>query len=539
MTLLQRNNIGHVVAAMACMVCLALVWIPAIFVTGDGACHVYNAHILNDVWQGKHAAFYNGYYTPNLEPNPNWTSHLLLAGLMYFFNSITSEKILLSVYVLLSAGGLYQLLRRLNPKASYWALSVFLLVFHHTLLKGFYNFSLATALLPWLVVAWLAVLRKGALPQLFAFFIVSAITFFTQLLPYAVGVAICIFLTFSYQSAAQPGTNSVFTKQLFKKWIVLGLLSGPFVYLLFSFTHKQGGLGLSLHGHPYRLVELITLKYLINFTSTERYFTSLAGITIAVLSGVAIVNRIKSGWKLFRFDGLWLALIAAMLVYLFFPEDFMGRAILITMRMQLIVLVLLCCCISVYVPYATQNAGGWILLCCFVCLSVVRFPVSMAASRLATDVMATATFIKPRSTVLPLLFQPNGINGQHPKVIANSNYIFSHVADYLASKQPLIMLDNYEAHTGYFPFNWKPDKNPYAYLSAGKGVEGLPPCADITAYKHNTGVEVDYILLIGLDTQKTERRPCAALCGQIQHGYSPCKVVDGGNIILMVRNTKP
>ena len=98
MTLLQRNNIGHVVAAMACMVCLALVWIPAIFVTGDGACHVYNAQLLNDVWQGKYTEFYNAYYTPNLEPNPNWTSHLLLAGLMCFFNGITSEKILLSVY---------------------------------------------------------------------------------------------------------------------------------------------------------------------------------------------------------------------------------------------------------------------------------------------------------------------------------------------------------------------------------------------------------------------------------------------------------
>jgi hypothetical protein len=45
-------------------------------------------------------------------------------------------------------------------------------------------------------------------------------------------------------------------------------------------------------------------------------------------------------------------------------------------------------------------------------------------------------------------------------VIESHHWFFNHVSNYLGTLKPMILLDNYEATTGYFPINWKMKPNP-------------------------------------------------------------------------------
>jgi hypothetical protein len=71
--------------------------------------------------------------------------------------------------------------------------------------------------------------------------------------------------------------------------------------------------------------------------------------------------------------------------------------------------------------------------------------------------------------------------------------LFTHPLDYLGAEKPLILLDNYEANTGYFPFRWTEKTNPYALLSKEEGIEGQPPYADLAGYRE-ANIKIDYIV---------------------------------------------
>jgi len=57
------------------------------------------------------------------------------------------------------------------------------------------------------------------------------------------------------------------------------------------------------------------------------------------------------------------------------------------------------------------------------------------------------------------------------------------------------VLDNYEASQKHFPLQWRENKN--AYNIIGTFGSNHSPCVDLSAYKKQTGIDVDYVLLMG------------------------------------------
>ena len=112
------------------------------------------------------------------------------------------------------------------------------------------------------------------------------------------------------------------------------------------------------------------------------------------------------------------------------------------------------------------------------------------------DYFSAARYIKPNSVVLPLSFSHNGLD-EKGRLISDCNWIFPHAADYLGSTKPLIIVDNYEANTAYFPLIWRQDVNPYWHLSAAEGFESQQPYAAIETYTSNTKVRIDYVVTWG------------------------------------------
>ncbi len=493
-----RHSVDHQKIAKAlfiagCVLCMLQVWLPAYYLTGDGPCHVYNARILHDLWIGKDNSFYFRFYEVSHQPDPNWLSSIVIAALMFVVKGVMAEKVYLTIYVALYVSGFFLLLKKISNNAPYWPLVIFVFVFTHALSKGFYNFSFSIAFYFWVVWAWLRFLDRSTVVKGLLFLLFVALAFFTHLLSFAFSVFTCAALVVSYAIAKErEGERPGIFFLRYAGW--LALLVAPFLALMIAFTEKQGGLQLHLGLHKDRIKDLLEFRYIINMDLAEKPYTILAGVVLLILlaiSGIVYLRRLRIN----KYDGFIVSLLLVVFVYFCFPEEFLGRLILISLRVQLFVFIMAVCCISYLLPSAkVRNGAGVALFGCFAALGIIRLACLQRAAEGVADYTSALSYIKPHSVVLPLDFCPNGRdkNGQY---IADANWLFSHASEYMGAEKPMIILDNYEANMGYFPLSWKEGVNPYHHLSTGNGIEGQPPGADIAGYKNISGVSIDYILV--------------------------------------------
>jgi len=499
--------------------CVAQVWLPAYYLTGDGPCHVYNAQVLHDIWSKKDPAFYSRFFEVAYQPNPNWLTTFMLALLLFIVNGVIAEKIFLTLYVLLYVSGFYLLLKKIGKKKSYWLLIVFFFVFTNSLSKGFYNFSFSIAFYFWAVWTWLRFLEKRTFANAVFFFFFIALTFFTHLLAFVFAVITTASLLISFALLNEDNGSKRVKPFLLKYSFVLLLLLSPFMFLMHWFTDKEGGMRIVLHHHFYRLVELAEFKYIINVTNSEVFFSAVAGVVLLALFLFAL-RGFRKGFRLGKYDGFVISLLLISCVYLFFPDDFMGRAILISLRTQLFVFILIACCITAMVSdERIKNAAGLILFGCFIVLSFTRTTCRLSAAEGETDYLSGTKYIKPNSVVLPLSFSPNG-KDEHGNEIARRNWLFAHASQYMGTIRPLVILDNYEANTGYFPIAWKQEVNPYLKLGNGGSFEDIPPYADIEGYKRSTGVTIDYVLMWCYDSTFLQNEQFRKLYNEVNSGYN-------------------
>ena len=532
---MQSKKLINILMVAGIAVCLLQIWLPQYYLTGDGPCHVYNAKVLHDLWLNKDTTFYYRFYTIVYQPNPNWLSHILLAIPMSLVSGVVAEKLFLTFYALLYAGGLYLLLKKISGIPSYWLLLIFLFIFNHALAKGFYNFSLATAFYSWMAWSWLRFIDNKSPLNTFAFFAFSALIFFTQLLPFIFGWVTCFALIVTYTLAKEY--RGIHRPIVFfaKNMVALVILTAPFLALMQWFTAKEGGLRIQWEHNLFRIKELVAFKYLISASGKEFFFAAISGIAIISFFIAAVFLRFRNGFKVNKYDGFLLSLVFVFGVYLLFPEQFMGRVILMAMRVQLFVFLLLAVCAGYMLPVHLKNAGGGILFACFLGISIAKLTYLMPASAGVADYLSGAKYIKPYSVILPLDFAPAGI-GENGAPIAEKNYIFTHAAEYIGAGKPLIFLDNYEALAGYFPLLWTYKTNPYAHLSREEGIEGLPPCADIEAYEKSSGEQIDYVIMWCYNPTFLNKGHYQYLAAQIAAHYHLINTSPSGRALLYERN---
>lgn len=529
---MRSQKLVSILSLVVVGLCLLQVWLPSHYLTCDGPCHLYNARILHNTWTGEYADFYRRFYRVSYTTAPNATTTWALALLLFLFKGIVAEKVFLSIYVLLLATGTIKLLQKLQGGSNLWQLAAIPVIFSYLLAKGFYNFSLGVALWPWMVLAWLGYLERPRIARAVAFAAVAAIAYFTHLLPFLSAAVVCGCLTLSYHVAGNRsnGGRATFLKDMA---VLAGMLT-PLLALSLLFTNGEGGLQLQLGVYPYRLLEMLQLKYLINVTEPERPFALATGI-ILVLSIVAALWHV-SARGIHKYDGFILALLPIGLVYLFFPEDFMGRAIIIAARVQLILYLMGASIVAYRMEQGKKKQiAASLLLVYFLAMSAIRTNCRQEAAKSVRSLLAGASEVKPQSVLLPLHFSDSGI-GKDGKEIADANSLFHHAAQYLGADKPLIVLDNYEANAGYFPITWLPEANPYFHLNEANGIEGLPPGGDIEKYERETGHRVDYVLLHNYQPQYLSDSGFHHLATQIQDLFTERKASPGGQCILLGRD---
>jgi hypothetical protein len=510
------------------LLCLIQIWLPDYYLTCDGPCHLYNASIVHDLWRGNNTDFYNTFYQHAYSIDPNSLTTYAMALLLFVAKGAVAEKLFLTAYALTYLSGIWVLMRRLSGHTiSVWFSGGFIFLFTYALSKGFYNFSLGVAFWLWMVWAWIRYIDKPRLSALLIYFIFSSLTFFTHLLPFVFGLITTGPLLVSYGLAAV--TDKRRTLLNLAAWAAAAT---PFVIFTLLFTQKEGGLRLTLAPHPFRLLELVEFKYIINVVNTERPWALLAGAAIGALVILTMVRSI-SNFKWHKYDGFMAALVIIAFVYTFFPEDFLGRAIIISIRAQLFVMLLAAMIIGYRMKDgALKNAGGILLFASFFVLSIIRMECRHDASMALKGILEAGKMIPERSIVLTIDGAPGG-RGPYGNTIADRNAIFHHATHYIACGKPLIMLDNYEANTGYFPIGWRNGTNPYIHLSLNGGFENNPPTADIMNYERMSGQKIGYI--IARSFSPAADGPSAELRKQIDSNYEVILTDVGHKTQLMAR----
>jgi len=529
------HKTGRLLLLSGIVLCLLQVLLPQYFLTGDGPGHVYNAQMLHDLWSNKNVSFYESFYSLNRSPNPNWLTHILLALLMFIVNGALAEKILLSLYIILFVTGFYTLLKKLNNNVSIWPVVALLFVFHHPLIKGFYNFSFSIGFLFWLVIAWLSYLDKKKAGSLVSFFLLIALTFFSHPMSFIYGGVICFGLLLTYIfSGTLTGSSAIRFRPFSKYFSILLLCFLPFLILLKIYTDKNTT-PIDLHFFSERIGDALQFTYLPNRMETERIIAPGVGILLVGTFIITLFIRFRKGYKIHKYDGLILSLLFAIGIYLFFPDFMLGGGLLV-MRAQLFVFILFACCIAYApLPKTIFTINTSILLLLFLCLSFIRIPSIMASSRGEEDYMSAAKYIAPNSVILPLSFANNG-KDEHGNAIASANWIFEHAGDYLGIYKPLIILDNYEANTGYFPLCWKGVVNPYHSLNSLEGIEGNPPYVAIQDYTNASHIQINYIITWCYDTTMLKQGHVAELMQQISSSYHAIYTSPSGRTVLYERN---
>ena len=145
------------------------------------------------------------------------------------------------------------------------------------------------------------------------------------------------------------------------------------------------------------------------------------------------------------------------------------------------------------------------------------------------ELMSVAPVIRPNTLVLPFNFVT-------VRDIPEKSWPFIHAAEYLGINKPLILLDNYEASTGFFPLRWTDHADPYRALIKGHGIEVAPPQATIREYELRSGHAVDYVLLWCYQPAFDTDIAYAPVAAELRQLYHQAFVSEGGRAILLERN---
>ena len=111
------------------------IWVFKYFPTQDGASHIENAFILRHYNDPEYV--FNEFYEIRKSPIPNWTSHVFMMLFMYLVPPLIAEKLFLTGYIVLMAGGMLYLLNAVERGRTPLVFIGFPFIYNLLLQKGF------------------------------------------------------------------------------------------------------------------------------------------------------------------------------------------------------------------------------------------------------------------------------------------------------------------------------------------------------------------------------------------------------------------
>jgi hypothetical protein len=514
-----RDRLFAVVFPALLLLSVVPVWWFRFFPSQDGPAHLENAVALAEYGRPDRP-LYQSLYTVNPYPDPNWSSHLVLAGLIRAgLPPLTAEKILLTVCLLGLPLAVWYAVRAVRPDAGYVAALAVPFAASLFLHMGFYNFCGSLALFFILIGYWLQNRERFGVVRAVVLAALALLTYFCHLVAVAAAGVVIAVLSLAWTGRdllAQRRAGRYDLRTLGRAFLSRAVL--PFVAFLPAvvlgvwFTGRRGATPPAPQPPEplYRqALELLQLQGLVCYDKLEG-LVSMALAAVFLIVSAALLFRALAARKAPEGGAFLLVVAAFLVVYFAAPDELAGGSIL-KLRLSLL-------------PYfglllwlAAQPPAAWLRTTALsagaaatVLLLLLHWNSYATLNGLLDEYASAAPAIRSQETVLPVSFSHTGrdADGRNLTVYVGA---FRHAGGYLAAEREAASLLNYEAALGYFPLRYRPEVNPFVYLDAAPkaahgGLEEAPPRVDIAGYEERTGVRVDCVLLWDLrDADRTKK----------------------------------
>ena len=460
------------------------------FHTLDGPSHLYNVNLLREIMIERNG-FISQFFSVKQEFIPNWSSHMIMLLFRLIFPGSIANKLFLMLISLGLPLSIFRVIKRISPQNQ--LLAVFSLPFVYTFLfgLGFYNYCLGLVIYFMTLATWIDIREKISLMRIIGLFLLVAAGYFTHIFIFV--LMLISLITYSLSIAFTAYLNkSLNVRKTVLEISILILVAIPLLILLSRYLGSRAGSTSSVVRLPWKeLIKwILDARPLIIYSYTgELKFTR---VLFFLGSGLLLYNLIKyfrkpgiNGLVRLLSQGgtpfLFLSFLF-ILLYFVYPDSHRSGGSYISIR------ILIFAYLTGFIWLCTLEYTKLIKISVFAILLVVNFGllyryqgVQSRLNSITKKFTAGVEQIDENSVVLP---------------IRNSDdWLDLHCPNYLGADKPLIILENYEATTNYFPIEWNTDELPSVRI-------GDSLVTDVCLYNKfpagsDTIVPIDYIISWG------------------------------------------
>jgi hypothetical protein len=513
------------------------VWMVEYFPSQDGPTHL----VIADVWSRydePNTDLSRAYFTRNAHVEPNFAVYPLLALFSQLTESGTAEKLLVSLFAILSAAAGFYAVASVNRQA--WPLSVLFLpmIFGYYLHMGFYNFVLSWIGFLFVFGYWLRHCQGLTWPRLLllaagslALVTVHLVGF--VVLAHAIGVSSLV-LWIHARHAAEDSRPS--WQDLAWQWLRLGLVFLPASILAASFALRYGVHSEMLLSER-SLLTLFAADFLFSFNPLERFLA----LPLLLAAAALAVWNLRASLR----NGLALALLTTIgglvLIYLFVPLSTRG----VPLANRLVPFIAALGVLWLASGYTAATAARHRLAVLGAVLSTLLLTAHRAAAYHEIDgytreYMSAASHIESRSTLLSINFwgRRHPLGGDHITWLTDP---FLHLGARIALQTDGVHLNSPLLSSvifGYFPIVYRSEVDPFRLFDpyALEPSDNSPKFLDIASYNERTPGRIDYVLFWPMTPDIAAQPAVRAIVSRLSRHYDLVYVSPGRGIVHLYRH---
>lgn len=293
---------------------IGLVWVLPYFPTQDGPSHIYNLVILDDLLHG--GKEWGEFFTYKLHAVPNLGFHLIAYPLLQLFPPLITEKIFITIHILLMGACVPFFLRSFDKPVFPLSFLVFPVIFNFNLMMGFYSYTIAIPLFLLAVsISWkfrdCSIHCKFVMTNLMGF-----VLYYFHLIPF-----IFFLLFLGLMGLLDADT----LKERFTHFLKTITITSPLILNLFMYlTNGNTSQDYSYQLSPSRFFELSSELFMFSTPSFSPWQLIPAAILMFLMYLLLKETIIKSGSATVSERLLFSMVLTMLIIYFFAPFSFGG-----------------------------------------------------------------------------------------------------------------------------------------------------------------------------------------------------------------------
>lgn len=491
------------------------------FLTQDSGAHAFNSNILYNLLFDDKAA-YSHFFSLNTELVPNMTSHYVMLVFNAFLPFDVAEKLTLLIYFISFPLLFRKLIYLFNKNSTFLIFLIFPFTHFCVLYYGFYNFAYGILFFLLGIIYWVSNRRKFKLKQIILFFIIVTMNYFSHLVAFISLFMFCAvfeFLDFLIQIKTENLSNRIKSK------IILSFK------LILSFS----------------IPLTLTFIYFNNRPSREKSF-----LPIEKLHDIIINGEIFTSYNVFeeRFSKPLFWLLTFLFLYAFITKIEKYRLTRkISRVIELSDVFFVFSLIFFYLFYTQPNSDGYggyisirlalfaqLILIMWICSTIKRDIKIEFVSLFIIIYLSYNIFEGKKNGLAWLNAQFKDFEGAIEKIkdgdiivpvyfSENYNWLGGHFSNYLGADKKAIVLENYEASSGYFPVVWNNLDMAASFYGKPNSLEECSAFGNrIVNYPYG---KIDYIFIYG---NRVDEPLCQGLIDEVKKYY--VLVYNKGDVFL-------